>query len=385
MAVSGSRVSKGVQPVRARQDHVVELDILRAAAISLILLCHLPEYVVGIPGLPSLWIVRPHAGLLGLGLFTFVAGYATDLRNRNNYRDGWALWFIRKRLSRLFPLYLPALLGFIALFGVLRLQHDIATQTTLPSILTHVLAAQGLAAPRLTPIFTLWYIGTIVLYYFTYIAVHRFGVTIRRFLITASLVFLAMIATKYFLKCIDVRFFWYFASFIGGILANRMGLFSARRRIFNFACFAGALLVFAGATFLTHFTHAIVFIEQDRMTWSLRDLIRNATLAQVYLASGILIAAAIAQSIRRLGIDSLLLICSFLSTVSCAIYLVHRLVLAPLTFLAGDVLKLGAISHDVLLLCVGFPLVLLASYCLQRLESWFLAGRIGTNAVPADG
>ncbi len=64
---------------------IVELDVLRALAISAVLLCHLPEYLLGIPGLPSLWVCRPYAGILGLGLFVILSWksyeYALSLKN----------------------------------------------------------------------------------------------------------------------------------------------------------------------------------------------------------------------------------------------------------------------------------------------------------------
>lgn len=355
-------------PGKADANRVVELDILRAAAILLVLACHLPEYLADVAGFPSLWSIRQDAGLLGLGLFTFVAGYATDLRNGKDRRCGWMRAFATKRLFRLFPLYVPALFGFLTLFGLLRVYHDISGQMTAPVVLTHLVAAQGVASPHVKSLFTLWYVGTIVLYYLSYTILHEFSSTTRQLLAVAFLLLAAPLAFRSFSGFVDIRFFWYYATFVGGVLGHRLGLFSSPI-LFRPVFLACVFLVLCGCILGTHVTDAYVFIERDRLSWPLPELLRNACFAQAYLASGILMASVLARWIAGWHAKTLMAVCSFLSAVAYAVYLSHRLILAPMAFAARDVWGLPGMLQNVALLGIGIPLVFGAAFCLQRWET----------------
>jgi len=157
-----------------------ELDLLRAAAILLIVAVHSGAY--------TSHLTIPARGLLaelGLSVFFFISGYGLAanhalIQDRRDVRR-----FLLRRALKIYPLYLPALFSFVVLFHFWGLWHRWDITPLLPTTVAHVLSGQILLSPMVTPMNTLWFVGCIMLYYLVYLALAYYGRNNKRAIVGA--------------------------------------------------------------------------------------------------------------------------------------------------------------------------------------------------------
>jgi len=97
------------------KSRIIFLDFIRALAIILILMYHLPDYL---GNYQIFEIFVPYFTNFGWGLFIFLSGYAIFLNNSSIHATEDILAFYKKRAIRIFPLYLIALFVFFVIFGL---------------------------------------------------------------------------------------------------------------------------------------------------------------------------------------------------------------------------------------------------------------------------
>ena len=198
---------------------ILVLDGVKAAAIILIVFIHLYNYLLHHP-------LAGHHDLIGLlsflalAGFTFVSGYTTHATNSAmETREGVA-GFYRKRVLRIYPLYLAALAAFFVCFQVFRLYPPLELSPA--GWVINALCLQVLLAPAFAdPVFTLWFIGFIVLLYLLYPAIIMFSRTTMGIALISGGIFALLAALHLTLNIVDVRLLQYYAFFIAGIIAAR--------------------------------------------------------------------------------------------------------------------------------------------------------------------
>jgi len=347
---------------------IVEIDVLRVLAIAAILVCHLPEYLLGVPGLPSLWASRPYAGILGLGLFTFVSGYAIDVSQaRRDYRQS-AAEFAKRRILRIFPLYVPAVLCFVVLFHGLGVWHHWTFAPLAPTIGIQLVGAQVLLSPWYQPILTLWFVGAILIYYALYFALTR--LTKRMTLLAAygAAAFLLGAVARSAIGALGIQFFLYWFPFLAGVLCHRVRLAAQTRFRLNLTAAAMAALVAAAAGIGAAAWKVRLFVEADSPALSLPGILPSLVLANVFMLSATLVAwwfarAIVARMPPRVGTALW-----YVAALSYPIYLFHRPCLATV---AAAMEQLGVrwpIGQNLGVFCVGLLLVLLLAALLHRCE-----------------
>lgn len=206
-------------------ERLLFLDILKAFGILLVIFVHMQNFLAAIV-IPNFVLIE---GLkfLGLTCFTFASGYAIHANNRTLEDRGEILHFYKKRVLRIYPLYLAAIFVFFLCFQVFGLFP--AIHYGIGGWIANILCLQVLLAPAfLEPVFTLWFIGFIMIMYAIYpLFSDNRGSIAGRILIAAGL-FIVLAVLHVTLEIVDYRFFIYYFVFIAGIVAserNRRFLF----------------------------------------------------------------------------------------------------------------------------------------------------------------
>jgi peptidoglycan/LPS O-acetylase OafA/YrhL len=357
---------------------IQELDVLRAVAIAAVLLCHLPEYVLGIPGLPSLWAYRPYAGVMGLGLFTFVSGYAIELsQERTAYRQS-ALGFAGRRIAKLFPLYIPAVLCFVVLFHGLGVWHHWTFAPIVPTVLIQLVGAQVLLSPRYQPMLTLWFVGAILMYYGLHFALTRLSKRTAVLAAYGAIVFVLAAAVRFALGVIGIQFVLYWFPFLAGVLCHRLRLPAHPR--FNFFAVAAAALVAVAAGAGAAALRVRLFIEADSPSLSLPDILPSLVIANVFMLSGTVVAIYLAHGLAtRMSARTGNAIWR-LAGLSYAIYLFHRPCLAIVAAALQQIGVSQPIFQNLGVCCIGLPITLFIAASMHGIERRVTA-RIGFSRV----
>ena len=201
---------------------ILILDSVKAVAIILIVFIHLYNYllhhpIAGCHGLIAL------LSFLALAGFTFVSGYTIHANNSVMGTREDVIRFYKKRVLRVYPLYLIALAAFFVCFQVLRLFPPLELSSAEWAI--NVLCLQVLLAPAFTdPVFTLWFVGFIVPLYLLYPALIMFSRTTKDILLVSGCIFAPLVILHLTLNIVDARFLRYYFFFIAGIIAARSGI-----------------------------------------------------------------------------------------------------------------------------------------------------------------
>ncbi|MGZ4907520.1 MAG: acyltransferase family protein [Halobacteriota archaeon] len=200
-----------------KRKRLLEFDAIRALAAVMILISHLAYYLHA-----SLWwgnVLTTYLVLFGLGAFFFLSGFVLGHSDRSFYAWSDATSFYKKRLLRIYPLYLVALTVAAGAFILLpRLHFSLSA----PQAIVYALGLQGLLGPDYAPDFYMfWFVGVILLCYSTYPLMMHYGSNSNaKLLLVATALFALFLSMKLFFGFVDVRFFLYYFIFVGGIVMS---------------------------------------------------------------------------------------------------------------------------------------------------------------------
>jgi len=192
------------------------IDVLKAFSILLVIFVHMQNFLSA-PIIAN-YSIFEILKFIPLACFTFVSGYAI-YENNKTLRDGKeVLHFYKKRIVRIYPLYLLALFTFFLCFQVSGLFNPI--HYSVPQWIINILCLQILLAPAfIDPIFTLWFIGFIMVLYAMYPIFSGCSGPLRKKLILAVSIFTVLAILHLALNIIDYRVLLYYFFFIAGIAA----------------------------------------------------------------------------------------------------------------------------------------------------------------------
>lgn len=183
----------------------IGIDLLRAAGILYIVgFWHMLEYAE--TNLNFNNYITSRITLIILGTFVFISGYFIG-RIEVRLRKESLMAFYQKRLLRIYPLYLLA----IILFTLLNLS-NIATS------LKAVFAISMLVKPA-PP--TLWFIAMLMLFYIAspIIIIACRKISIYRLVLYSTFLILSLVLYDYFTELLDARFLMYLPCFVLGVFA----------------------------------------------------------------------------------------------------------------------------------------------------------------------
>jgi len=286
---------------------------------------HLFNYTTAFPDYANIYTV----GLkdIVLGTFTFTSGYL--LANRSVGLGVAEVWsFYRRRLVRIYPLYLIALLlfGWAGLAG----QYEVAGGILLVSMF----------APPSPP--TLWFITMIVVFYLLAPFMIRFADRAGSLLVVSGLMFVALLAFPLIAGRMDLRILMYFPAFALGVGVARQ---DSLRELIQRRKWVFALLL----------VPAFVLFRYGGEGWVCGVLALTPT-----VLAGTVVAFAYAERYAR-GIESVAIY--FISYSSFCMYLFHRLVYK---YSSTWYFPTGKAYQVAYLLAFSLTATILLSYAVQK-------------------
>lgn len=194
------------------------LDAIKAFAILLVIFVHMQNFLASI--LVANYAFFEVLKFIALACFTFASGYAIHANNRDLMGEREVRHFYKKRFVRIYPLYLAALIVFFLCFQVFGLFPPIHYSAA--GWAANVLCLQVLLSPAFVePVFTLWFIGFIVMMYAFYPLLSQ-GPVKKKILFTAG-IFGILAVIHVLFDLVDYRFFLYYFFFIFGMIAADAG------------------------------------------------------------------------------------------------------------------------------------------------------------------
>ena len=263
--------------------------------------------------------------LIPVGLFALISGYLVGIRKKfTSLKE--ILSFYSKRVVRIYPLYLLALILFLVL--------DIDDFTT-------VAKAAILLSMFLPPApSTLWFITIIILFYLISPLLVNLSDNVANYLITCALIFLLLLGYLYIHE-LDIRIMLYFPAFALGILFAKFETWFLK---LNLGVVTLLFVISLGFSF-------IQFNSWTITTFKVLPMLVTGSLA-------IMIFALKAE--HRLP-DSKWI--KFLSYSSLSMYMFHRVIykaMIDIYFPANDLFQV------LYLFGVCFPVVILVSWLIQK-------------------
>jgi peptidoglycan/LPS O-acetylase OafA/YrhL len=337
-----------------------ELDIMRAVAILLIIAAHLNGYT-SVLKTPAYQFFAE----LGLSMFIFISGYSLALKYKNieTWKD--VKNFLFRRILRIYPLYIPALLLFIVLFHHYGIWHQWEVIPIFSTkVLVHIAGGQIVLSPMITPVATLWFVGCIMLYYLVYVALARYGDKVWKIVITAVVIFLLLAVLKIFVGIIDYRFFYYYPIFVGGVLACHLRLFKVKSR--QNIVIVTALILFVIMMGIAFSLSPLGRGLHRYKRYPIDSFIAAEGALFIFSIMGVLFLAYLARIAAVHFYKRFRAFIMFMSISSYAVYLFHRPILATLTAFLQSVLGLSGSSSDIVLIVFGLPLAIFLCYYIQR-------------------
>lgn len=305
----------------------VSLDLLRGVCVLYIVgFWHLFNYTNAFPQYCNL--ITSGITWLVLGSFTFLSGFFVGKKNITFNREG-VFWFLKKRMLRIYPLYVIALILYL-----------IFDLTDLHTVLKAAVAVSMLFGP-VPP--TLWYVTMLLIFY---LASPLLIISVKKsriFFVFALFIFFSPLFYT-FLKSVDIRLFTYFPAFYLGIITSVKGGQYIKKWSLIILLFYGVII----AAFLI-FKQNYLFI--------------NWLLSPFFIGAGAYFIFWFFKN--KIWVSELFKPMIFLLAYSSySMYLFHRpvyMLLRKVYFPVTDVAQAGYLVFFCL------PCVILVSFCLQKL------------------
>lgn len=328
-----------------------EIDILRSIACLMIVFMHLSEYV-------DVIYLIPFSGTFGLGLFFFLSGFTIHLNN-NIYNLTDSFRFLKKRIVRVYPLYWVALIVFLVFFQILKIKYVLNLNSL--GMLIHFIGAQIILSPEyVSPVFTLWFISLILVYYSLYPIIILLSKNNRKKIVLISLVLLSFfIALRYFFNIIETRFFIYYGIFIGGIIASKSNTFLSNLYNKYFIFLSIIILTISLIIF-----HKLFPLHSLNPNHTIIEEITGILLLNIIMFFFVFSAFSLVKLFAKLFEKINFFFYSFAFS-SYSIYLFHVPFLAILQKFFMGTLQIGKIYNEIIFISFGLPALFIISYYIQ--------------------
>jgi peptidoglycan/LPS O-acetylase OafA/YrhL len=309
---------------RGPATRLVFVDYLRAGAIIYIVgFWHLWEYAPNAPAYQN--SVTHTATLIALGLFVFLSGFLLG-RSPVPRRGKDFLDFYRKRLLRVYPLYLAGLIVFVAV--------------GLSDMASAVKAAVGVSMFFGPSPPTVWFVAMLLWFYLLAPLLLASAPRVPLFIGICAVLYVAMGVVAWILPQADKRLFAYFPAFAAGLAAGSQLWSPGRWLFFSTVCAVGFPLLMCLVGDL-----GLMVVPLDGV---------------VVLAGSACLFGMCARNAQAFSVNRLL---AFVSYASFAMYLFHRPILAACT---GAFMPDGFPLQWLYLTIVCLPLIGLVSWIVQR-------------------
>jgi len=324
---------------------------------------------------------------LGLGLFFFISGFILDSKYRNITAFTGAIKFYRKRLLRIYPLYLMGLCLAIFVWGFLRIGYFSANYNTF-DIISNVLNFQEVFIHVLSfkEVPVLWFVGAILTFYLIFSLSMTISKNVYYQFLVLFFSFILLIELHQFFNLFEERIFIYYNIFVFGIIFNRLRLFSNEKSVLDAKnLIIPAIILFIGTSivfimwvvrstypisfnlpyFITSSTLSNLFSYLDNLVYFDSNLLYLNI--DIMLISFCLISYQIAYHLSPIIPDKELSSILCISKGSYVAFLIHL----PLIVLMMEILgryHLSEYPSILFVLVIGLPAIFTMAYYIQLFE-----------------
>ena len=325
---------------KMRQERIYELDILRSLALFLLFLHHGGLYGVKVLQ-KSIKFLQPYIGYFIVGAFIFLAGYLSAVTIKK-YPKPDRFRYLKSRFLRIHPPYLVALALFILLLEV---------QVDLRELIIHIFGLQILLAPLVgTPIFTLWFVGMILMFFYQFFFFQLTFESTSGLILSIIMILAGSLILNNWFQLFEYRYFIFFPIFAIGILCERINilpvLLTSRYMLID-----RFIIFILGTIFMA--------LANSRTGTSITFISVLGT--NVFILTSIMLVLGLAKKVvdTKIGLN----LFSLISVSSYFAFLFHRPIWKILTSF------MNFRSHNLLFLytvIVGTPIVIIVSYYSQK-------------------
>lgn len=349
---------------------IIEFDALRAVSLFSILYAHANSYIP-IADVPYLREILGGFAYAGLSIFVFLSGFGLyrSLLKKGTHRFD-KLDFLKKRLLRIYPLYLVAVIIYFGLFNFLKIYHPMNLEPVVRSIVFHLMSFQIILFPKVAQMFTIWFIGIIVPFYILFCLTAE--LPIKKFIFFNGAIFLSIALLKIVfeltnIELMDTRLILYYPIFIAGCVASNFSEFFYQKR--NYLNIATTLTGLSATVFYCFLKVRGQDILPPRLHLTMIDFTSHVYfIIYSFLVTASLICLSFMLSRYLLKIKPLII---YLSGISYAAYLMHRIIYGLAYFILYNQLDFSKIIGSVLFPFVTIFLFLVSDW-LVKLEDKYL-------------
>ena len=295
----------------------------------------------------SIKFLQPFIGYFIIGAFIFLAGYLSAVTIKK-YPKSDRFRYLKSRFLRIYPPYLVALVLFILLLEV---------RVSLSELIVHILGLQILLAPLVgTPIFTLWFVGMILLFFYQFFFLQLEVESMSSLVLSIVLILGGSILLNRWFQLFEYRYFIFFPIFAVGILCERTQILPVLMTS-RFMLMDKLILFLLGTIFMA--------LTNNQTGMSLTVISVLGT--DLFILTSILLVLSLAKKVAdaKIGLN----LFTFISVSSYFAFLFHR----PIWMILTSFIDFR--SHNLLFLytvIIGTPIVIFVSYHLQKTYNYIL-------------
>ncbi|PAV14388.1 hypothetical protein ASJ81_14045 [Methanosarcina spelaei] len=222
----------------------LQFDILRSIAIVFIVLTHMHLFYNTPLYNSNIFL---NVGDWGLVIFFFISGFLLTANNNLESKEK-ILIFLKKRIKRIYPLYIISILLTYIMFVIFdfkraSLQYDLS----IISLIVHLIVIQAFIPQTYLPNHTflipaLWYVSAIIWYYILYSIIIYKSKNIKEIIFYSGIVMIPFIILKIGFNLIQFRAFYYYPIFILGIISSIISKNSPCKKINSYITILIALI-----------------------------------------------------------------------------------------------------------------------------------------------
>jgi len=344
----------------------LQFDILRSIAIIFIVLTHMYLFYDTQLYNNNIFVIM---GTWGLVIFFFISGFLLTVNNNLKSKEK-VIAFLKKRIKRIYPLYLISILLTYVMFVIFdfkraSLQYDLS----IISLIVHLVGMQAFIPQTYFPNHTflipaLWYVSAIIWYYVLYSIIMYKSKNIQEVLFYSVVLMIPFVVIRIGFNLIQFRALKYYPIFIIGVISSVISKYNTRKKISVYMMILATLIL--SKVVISHLT-----------SYNLLDI--NI----IYFFFLFILASLIETKISDFQKKNNGISCCFYKISYCS-YVVYLFHFPILCFFKTALDSSHLISQEIqskILLFFGVPSLFIISYYIQKIYDSKIAEKTKTNIV----
>jgi peptidoglycan/LPS O-acetylase OafA/YrhL len=203
---------------------ILEIDILRTAAILLLVLFNLPGTIAAYSPVSANFFLLINGplhlvGFIGASIFMFVSGLSLQLSNKTIRNRGSVLYFFKKRMVRIYPLYWVFVAGILISYKPPPVESAI-----------YIVGLQSLFYPVFMSVDIYHFVSALLIFYLLF-PLLAYSNDIKKLLLVALIPFLFFAVIQLQWGISDPLLLQYYGIFVAGIVAGKADVVNKIRQV----------------------------------------------------------------------------------------------------------------------------------------------------------